>query len=282
MWRAAATATGANGPCRPSVCIFTSHDPSWSPRGPIPRRANVNGMRARAAVRASTSSAPSTTSASTARAVRRRAVNVSVVTAMTTGAGGRAGATAAPSAGALTRAGMERFAAYDVEGAIEALDRAIEVDARYRARAWQRGLALYAKGEYDAAARQFREDVAMNPNDTEESVWCFASEAMDASKGVKVALERMLKTGPDARPVMKSVFRLFETGTEEAEAALREAGKRSDGDTFYSLLYLGLFYEVNGDKARAREEFSKANGTLYAKFSGDFMADVSRVLLRRM
>ena len=36
----------------------------------------------------------------------------------------------------------------------------------------QRGLSLYYVKQYEEGARQFRDDVAVNPSDTEESIWC--------------------------------------------------------------------------------------------------------------
>ena len=36
---------------------------------------------------------------------------------------------------------------------------------------WQRGLSLYYVQRYAEGAKQFRDDVAVNPNDTEESIW---------------------------------------------------------------------------------------------------------------
>ena len=193
----------------------------------------------------------------------------------------RASSARASAAGDLTRRGMAKFSGFDVRGSVEAFDGAIAVDPAYAGYMWQRGLALYALGDYAGAAAQFRVDVGVNPNDTEEAVWCFASEAMDPAKGVAYARENMLRTGRDARPVMSSVRELFASGTEEAEAALKEAGKRSAGDEFYALLYLGLFHEINGENARAKEDYERANRTVYAKLSGDYMADVSRVLERR-
>ena len=170
-----------------------------------------------------------------------------------------------------------KFAGYDVEGSVRDFDDAIEVDSRVGAYLWQRGVSLYYAEDFDGAARQFREDVAMNPNDTEESVWCFASEARDPGKGVAYAREHMLKTGRDARPVMAAVFELFESGSEEAEERLRAAGARNANDEFYSLMYLGLWREINGDEAGAKECIKRANRTAYARLSGDYMANVTRV-----
>ena len=173
--------------------------------------------------------------------------------------------------------GAREFIRGDVRGAIDAFDDAIASDERFSAYMWQRGLALYYAGAYEEAAKQFRLDVAQNPNDTEESVWCFASEAMDPEKGIAYARENMLITGRDSRPVMSSVFALFAEGSEEAATRLREAGRSNASDEFYSALYLGLFYEINGDEERARREIERANRTAYARLSGDYMTDVARV-----
>ena len=35
----------------------------------------------------------------------------------------------------------------------------------------QRGLSLYYVGQFEEGAQQFRDDVAVNPADTEESIW---------------------------------------------------------------------------------------------------------------
>lgn len=52
--------------------------------------------------------------------------------------------------------------------------------------------------QYEEAAKQFRDDVAVNPSDTEEAIWAFLSEAklMGASKArqqfLQVALLALL------------------------------------------------------------------------------------------
>jgi len=235
----------------------------------------------------STSSSSTTTVSSRARARARARVDVvahrrramisgTLALASVSSSSSRARARASE-AGDLTRRGMMKFAGYDVEGSVRDFDDAIEVDSRVGAYLWQRGVSLYYAEDFDGAARQFREDVAMNPNDTEESVWCFASEARDPGKGVAYAREHMLKTGRDARPVMASVFELFESGSEEAEERLRAAGARNANDEFYSLMYLGLWREINGDEAGAKERIKRANRTAYARLSGDYMANVTRV-----
>lgn len=47
---------------------------------------------------------------------------------------------------------------------------------------------------FEEAAEQFRLDVAQNPNDTEESIWCFLCEAQ--LFGVDEARKRYLEASP--------------------------------------------------------------------------------------
>ena len=108
----------------------------------------------------------------------------------------------------LTRRGMSKFSGGEVEASVEDFDAVVALDARYANLMWQRGLSLYYTGEYEEAAKQFRKDVDVNPNDTEESVWCFASEAMDPNKGLEYARKNQLVTGRDSRRVMASVYAL--------------------------------------------------------------------------
>jgi tetratricopeptide (TPR) repeat protein len=180
----------------------------------------------------------------------------------------------------LTRRGMSKFSGGEVEASVEDFDAVVALDARYANLMWQRGLSLYYTGEYDEAAKQFRKDVDVNPNDTEESVWCFASEAMDPNKGLEYARKNQLVTGRDSRRVMASVYALF-SGAEDGEEALRRAGKRNSSDEFYSALYLGLWYEINGRAEDAKREIKRANDTLYSRLSGDYMTDVARVHAQR-
>ena len=47
---------------------------------------------------------------------------------------------------------------------------------------------------FEEGAEQFRLDVAQNPNDTEESIWCFLCEAQ--LYGVDEARKRFLEASP--------------------------------------------------------------------------------------
>ncbi|CAK9166848.1 unnamed protein product [Ilex paraguariensis] len=108
------------------------------------------------------------------------------------------------------RRGMLLFRQGDVPVSIVEFDRAIELDPRQKAYLWQRGLSLYYLARFKEGAEQFRLDVAQNPNDTEESIWCFLCEAQ--LYGADKARKRFLEVGRDPRPVMREVYNMFKDG----------------------------------------------------------------------
>ncbi|ANM64578.1 Tetratricopeptide repeat [Arabidopsis suecica] len=111
---------------------------------------------------------------------------------------------------AAVRRGMQLFRQGDVAGSVAEFDRAIILDPRQKAYLWQRGLSLYYVDRFEEGAEQFRIDVAQNPNDTEESIWCFICEAR--LHGVDVARTQFLEVGRDSRPVMREAYNLFKNG----------------------------------------------------------------------
>ena len=143
---------------------------------------------------------------------------------------------------------------------------------------WQRGLSLYYVGRYAEGAKQFRDDVAVNPNDTEESIWALLCEARMG--GFDAAQRNMLRGGRDSRPVMRAAYELFRG--EGDMASLEAAAQGSPHDLFYSTLYQGLYYEATGDEAKARERVLAATRCDYGAGSGDYMAALAKVhALRR-
>ncbi|XP_062210152.1 uncharacterized protein LOC133911756 isoform X4 [Phragmites australis] len=151
--------------------------------------------------------------------------------------GGAGGAAAASLA---VRRGMQLFRQGDVAGSLTEFDSAIEMDPRQKQYLWQRGLSLYYLDRFEEGAEQFRLDVAANPNDTEESIWCFLCEAQ--LYGVEEARKQFLEVGLDSRPVMREAYALFKDGGDP-EKLVSDFSSGSGGDVFYSSLYAGLYYE---------------------------------------
>eukprot|EP00270_Netrium_digitus_P017637 TRINITY_DN6520_c0_g1_i2.p1 TRINITY_DN6520_c0_g1~~TRINITY_DN6520_c0_g1_i2.p1 ORF type:complete len:303 (+),score=44.84 TRINITY_DN6520_c0_g1_i2:192-1100(+) len=160
-----------------------------------------------------------------------------------------------------TRKGMQLFVKGDVEGSLAEFDRALELDADHRPFLWQRGLSLFYADRFEEAAQQFRDDVAVNPNDTEEAIWCFFSEARLTS--VESARKHLLLVGIDPRKVMRAVYELARTGsdTSQVESLLGREGSHSD---FYGRLYLGLYHEACGNDELAKRYILAATKTEYA------------------
>lgn len=85
--------------------------------------------------------------------------------------------------------------------------RALEVSPSVKPYLWQRGLSLYYAEEYEKAAQQFRDDVAVNPNDTEEAIWAYLSECQ--TLGIDAAREKLLQVLPSAAPSMRTCMHVL-------------------------------------------------------------------------
>ena len=68
---------------------------------------------------------------------------------------------------------MELFKRGRVDESILDFDRVIALNPAQRPYMWQRGLSLYYLERHEEAVEQFAIDVAVNPNDTEETIWHF-------------------------------------------------------------------------------------------------------------
>ena len=203
-------------------------------------------------------------------------------------------AAAAATATSLVRRGMAAFVRHEVAASIELFDQAAAAEPARRPYLWQRGLSLFYAERFAEAAEQFRLDVAVNPDDTEESIWCLLSEAR-LPGGTARARANLLKVGRDSRPVMRAAYALFSNGNADGAAldALRAAGAppASAHDFFYASLYVGLFCEAEaeggGDAAAAPALRDKARDALvaaveseYARTNDDYMAALARVHAR--
>lgn len=180
----------------------------------------------------------------------------------------------------LMYSGMETFTSAEskakVEESVTLFDKA--ATAGYPAnRLWQRGLSLYYADRFNEGAKQFRDDVALNPNDTEESIWAMLCEAR--TLGFDEARRQMITIDGERRPYMRAVYDLFRGGEKQAKSmsVLEKMAAGSGADQFYAALYLGLFAEAQGDTATARRRIQESVVTSYAKNSGDYMAGLARV-----
>lgn len=172
------------------------------------------------------------------------------------------------------RRGMLLFRQGEVPGSLSEFDKAIELDPRQKAYLWQRGLSLYYLDKFEEGAEQFRLDVAQNPNDTEESIWCFVCEAQ--LYGVDEARRRFLEVGRDPRPVMRQTYDLFKDGGDPEKLVAAFSGGQKN-EYFYASLYTGLYYESQGKEDGAKRHIVAAAQSLYGQRADDYMASLSKV-----
>uniref|UniRef100_A0A0D9Y7Z4 Uncharacterized protein n=1 Tax=Oryza glumipatula TaxID=40148 RepID=A0A0D9Y7Z4_9ORYZ len=149
---------------------------------------------------------------------------------------------------------MQLFRQGDVASSVAEFDRAIELDQRQKQYLWQRGLSLYYMDRFEEGAEQFRLDVAANPNDTEETIWCFLCEA------------QLYGVGLDSRSVMREAYELFKDGGDPEKLA-SNFSSGSEGEIFYSSLYTGLYYESQKDAELAKSHIVAACRSPYGSRS---------------
>ncbi|XP_002512469.3 uncharacterized protein LOC8287125 isoform X1 [Ricinus communis] len=172
------------------------------------------------------------------------------------------------------RRGMLLFRQGDVLGSLVEFDKAMELDPRQKAYLWQRGLSLYYLDRFEEGAEQFRLDVAQNPNDTEESIWCFLCEAQ--LYGVDEARKQFLEVGRDPRPVMREAYSMFKDGGDPEKLVTAFSNGR-ENEYFYASLYAGLYHESQNEPDAAKFHIVAASKSPYGQGSDDYMAALANV-----
>ncbi|MEC4985839.1 MAG: hypothetical protein SAJ37_14865 [Oscillatoria sp. PMC 1068.18] len=147
------------------------------------------------------------------------------------------------------RRGMEYFKLAKITEAIQDFDRAEKIDPSITPYLWQRGLAYYYAERFADGAKQFELDLKVNSNDIEETVWRYLCLAR--LQGVSEAQNCLLAMREEPRLVLRSVYNFY-AGNCTEDAVLMAGKKQARTGIFYSYLYLGLYYEVAGDAARAQ------------------------------
>lgn len=178
--------------------------------------------------------------------------------------------------------GMMHFRRNHLDKALADFDRANELDPRMGPQNWQRGIALYYAGRFADGRRQFELHQTVNSADVENAVWHFLCHARE--KNPEVAREALIPIRGDTRVPMKEVHQLFAGKATPADVI--RAAEETPADPkakrrhlFYAKLYLGLYFEAIGDKAKAAENIRAAADTAPRD---DYMGDVARVHARRL
>jgi lipoprotein NlpI len=171
--------------------------------------------------------------------------------------------------------GAEHFRAGNFDKSVADFDKFLELVPDQAPHHWQRGISLYYAGKFEEGAKQFESHKTVNPNDVENAVWHFLCVAR--ARGLEKAKAALMPIEGDTRVPMKEIHALF-AGKAKAEDVL-SAAKESKGEDgmFYAHLYLGLYYEATGEKAKTREHLLKAARDFKAPH---YMGDVARAHAR--
>ena len=137
---------------------------------------------------------------------------------------------------------------------------------------WQRGIAQYLAGRFKECRAQFESHRTVNPNDVENAAWHFACVAR--AESAETAKAALLPVGPDSRRPMREIYQMFR-GTLTPDEVLAAAGTQPDAQ-FYAHLYLGLYFDAIGSKAKALEHMTTAASDRNASVGG-YMYTVARL-----
>jgi lipoprotein NlpI len=139
---------------------------------------------------------------------------------------------------------------------------------------WQRGIAQYYAGHYQDCRAQFESHRTVNADDVENAAWHFLCVARAESPAA--ARAALLPVGPDSRVPMRQIYQMLR-GELSPDQVMAAAGARPEG-IFFAHLYVALYAEASGDRARTLEHLKLAADSRHASVGG-YMHMVARVHL---
>jgi lipoprotein NlpI len=147
---------------------------------------------------------------------------------------------------------------------------------------WRRGIALYCAGRYADGVKQFDLHRTVNPQDVENSAWHYLCNVRATNR--ETARKGLFSVNKDARVPMPQVLELFagKLKPDDVVGAAENAGLTGDQLTaarFYAHLYVGLYYEAEGDTTKAKQHLAAAVDKYKVP---DYMWDVANVRLRAL
>jgi lipoprotein NlpI len=180
----------------------------------------------------------------------------------------------------LDHRGSERFFLGRFNEAMADFDEFLRAQPEEGPGHWRRGIVCLYAGQHEEGRKQFEAYQRVDGNDVENAVWWY----LCAVKGMgrEQAAAAMPKIGHDRRVPLMVIDRLFRgqatpadvlTAIDEGQPETAEKRNRN----FYGHLYLGLWFDSNGDLAEARKHLRQA---AIRDYLPGYMGDVARVHLR--
>lgn len=173
--------------------------------------------------------------------------------------------------------GAVQFKLANFAESIKDFDKYIAMKPDAKPSHWQRGISFFYARRYSEGREQFEGYQTVDQNDVENAVWRFM--CMAKSDGIAKARADMLQVGDDKRVPMRQVYDLF-AGKLKPDDVLDAARaddpppQRLNGQLFYAHLYLGIYFDLEGDRKKALEHLDKATEDHRI---GHYMWDVARV-----
>jgi lipoprotein NlpI len=168
----------------------------------------------------------------------------------------------------------------EFKDSIAAFDEFLKLRPKAAPDHWRRGIALYYAGRFKDGVDQFELHRKVNPEDVENAAWHYLCNAR--ANTPKKAREDLIPVNKDTRVPMKEVLELF-AGKIKPQDVLDAAEKaKLEGEDlkearFYANLYVGLYYESEGDAKKALEHIAAAA----EKYKiGHYMWDVADVHMK--
>ena len=171
--------------------------------------------------------------------------------------------------------GREHFRLGKIAESVADLDQFVKLRPDLEPRQWERGLSYYYAGRFEKGAKQFELYQTYHDNDVENSVWRYACLAR--KEGSEKARQTILPIRNDPRVPMMPIYNMFRTKLSpeavlQAARAGRPTPNQLNNRLFYAHFYIGLFFETEGDAAKARQHILASQKHKV----GHYMWDVAR------
>lgn len=156
----------------------------------------------------------------------------------------------------------------------------LKAEAKFAPKHWRRGIALYYAGKYEDGVKQFALHKSDNPEDVENAAWHYLCNVKVVGK--EKAQKELIDVTRDPRVPMAEIQKLFagKAKTEDVLAAADKAkGVEKTSAQFYAHLYVGLWYEAEGNAKKVKEHLA----TAVEKYEvPDYMWDVGNAHLKAL
>ena len=165
-------------------------------------------------------------------------------------------------------------------GAVSDYEKMIALDPKLDVSHWRLGIAYYYVKKYDKAAHQFEIYHGYDNVDRENGIWRFMSQTR--ASGPKKARQGLLKYEKTDRPPYPWLYSLYagKMKPEQVLAEIKKAGFDPRYEVrvrFHADLYLGIHYELAGNREKAIEHLRQATANAFGRATGTYMWQVARV-----